>query len=422
MLALYIAIWSWASSLHADLNKMFSDASAMYHLNWYGKYRLYFWKSALQMNFLFFLLSPVACLSLMTPDTHHSQYQRRFFVTVYTFIILLCLLSYQQIFIYNMLAAAPVLFVFYAAFFQWLITLFQSKQDTPLPLGRQLILYLFAAAYLVTLLYLGQILDLPLPYPLLFIAPLILAYYISHQSSITPELKSILSSTILVITVFIGLFYPLNQFFSDLPIINNAYQQANIRVANALLQDGSGYIAGTDLIYDRNQTISGLRNLVAPTIAYLKAPSAELRSVMFASLDQDPNATTSSIIQDLSHSSVKFFVDNYRMLELPIDIKNYLNAHYQHFWGSIYLYAPEVQAGERLVFIPFSGRYLIEAKVANAISLNGQIYQAQSVINLKKGYYQSNAKIAYRLKLIPEGVAPLLKTAFANDKWVKIIY
>ena len=118
-----------------------------------------------------------------------------------------------------------------------------------------------------------------------------------------------------------GFIYPLTLVPVKIASLNNDYQQANVQATQALLQDGGDYVAGIELIYNKTQPIAGIRHLMGPAIDYLHAPTPQLKEVMLASLYEDPDATVDTVINALKKSSVKFYVNNYRMNALPVKKK-----------------------------------------------------------------------------------------------------
>jgi hypothetical protein len=329
---------------------MFSEAAAMYNLDWYTPARWMYWSYTLIYNPLLFLLWPLSLVSLFITDKDDKSYRQRVFVTVYAFTVLFCLIPYKQVFPYYMQVTIPVFFVLYSAFFTWIIDVLKP-----------------------------------------------------HRA---------ITALISIATILFGLAYPLTLFAAKLINNNGTYQKVNIETLNKLLHDGSDYIAGVDLIYNKSQPIAGMKHLMGPAISFLYAPSNKLKSVMLPSLDEDPNATIASVIAALNKSSVKFYVNNYRMRALPPEIKSYLASQFEHLWGSIYIYAPTVPAGKSTINIKFSGKYLIEHNN----------HSPGSFVYLEKGQYSFTANNAYRLKLIPENVSFIQDADFQNDHWEKITY
>ncbi|HEX4045361.1 MAG TPA: hypothetical protein VHZ76_06835 [Gammaproteobacteria bacterium] len=421
VILLYLIGWSLATNWQTVIDSVFFEASAMYQLAWYEKARYLFWNVTLLHNPLLFLLWPLTLISLCVKD---QQYSARLFVTLYASVILCCLIPYKQIFPYYMQVTIPIFFVLYVAFFNWLVNIYQSASFQFIAGIRTQTWWLMLSLYLLIIVYLKMIFALPGAYLFICLIALLIGYHVSKNiNTPTQQVKNKLDLSLIgIILLFTGILYPLSMLVVKVTSVNGIYQKANLRAMEYLLQDGSDYVAGIELIYDKDQPIAGLRHLMGPAIDYLYHPTPSLRRVMLASLYEDPNATNASVIAALQQSKVKFYINNYRMVALPPAIKDYLNSQYQHWWGSIYLYAPLVPKGEHQITVKFSGQYRITAPDNSAVQLNHQHYAANSVIYLAKGSYQSQAMKDYRLILVPEQSRLWLDQQFKEDKPGKFLF
>jgi hypothetical protein len=416
----YVIFWSFLSDANTVITSVFYEAQAMYQLDWYDSARQLFWSAITLYNPLLFLLWPLTLISLLVTYQGDTHYARRCFILVYAFTVLSLLLPYKQVFPYYMQVSIPVFFMLYTAFADWLFDLFKSSVPPKLLLSKS---SLWAALLFYQALVISTIIQFNLPegYLIICLIPLLLGVYITNNASMR-DLSSLFLNLILIAMMFVGGIYPLTLFLTKMININGAYQKAHIRTMNNLLQDGSDYVAGIELIYNKTQPIPGMRHLMGPAISYLYHPSDKLRKVMLASLYEDPNATVDTVIAALRQSSVKFYVNNYRMMALPESIKAYLASHYEHWWGSIYLYAPAIPQGKQSFDLKFSGNYRIESNDRGEIRLNGKRLLTQSVLHLNKGKYESKANFAYRLKLMPDEPNSLSHPAFSEDEADKVIF
>ncbi len=417
----YLAFWAWLSSWHGVFDNVFLEASAMYKLDWYDSARKLFWEAITLYNPLIFLLAPVTLISAFVTHDDDHHYQNRMFVLTYALVILLCLIPYKQVFPYYMQVTIPVFFVLYAAFFSWLFAIF-TLQRTLRVIVSKYFLWTFLTLYTMAVIYIVVDFSLPLPYLLICLIPISLICYVTNYSTLQQQLSSLLFSITIITVIFIGLIYPFTLFPARIAYMNGNYQKAHIRVVNKLIEDGTDYVAGIELIYNRTQPIAGLRHLMGPAIDYLYKPTPKLRSVMLASLYEDPSVTMDSVIASLRNSPVKFYVNNYRIMALPRKLKTYLASQYEHLWGSVYIYAPTISRGTQSISIKFSGNYLIEPRSAGNISLNGKQYANNTIIYLQKGQYLTNASGDFRLKLVPEKITPLLDPHFQMDNYDKLIF
>lgn len=322
---------------------------------------------------------------------------------------MLCLIFNKQVFPYYMLAVIPAFLVLYSAFFTWVYEIFKNtEQPEILWIGKKG-LWGLLFLYVISIIDLIYWLWLPEAYLLVALIPILLGIRIINNRVFLPKL-------IFITVLFVGIIYPLVQFVAALPVVSGRYQQAMVRLTNALLQDGSDYVAGIELIYNKNQVIPGMRHLDAPAIDYLYDPVPSLRPVMqLSSLLHFADATPTSVIANFKKSAVKFYVNNYRMEAIPPIIKNYLAAQYEHYWGSIYIYAPQIAAGNQQETIKFSGEYQIESAVP--VSINGKWNSPHGKIHIARGIYQFNSTQYFRLKLLPEKMDSLLDPYFQADRW-----
>jgi hypothetical protein len=413
---LYIAIWSSVSSIGTVLDSVFREASIMYHLDSYVAGRKLYWRNIVTLNPFLFLIWPSTLISIFVTYSEDTQYKDRLLCILYAFTVLFLLIPYKQVFPYYMQVTIPVFFVLYSAFFSWALAIFRHA---PLKvLVHPSVLWSITLLYFCLLITVVYYLDLPKAYLLTVIIPFSLTAYIVYDDVIKEKIFTICLPLISITLVFIGAIYPLTLVGMKIANMDGAYQQANVHLLHSLLADGSDYVAGIELIYNKDQPVPGMRHLGLDAIHYLYAPSLKLRPMMMASLYGDPKATITSVIDHLKQSSVKFYVNNYRMRALPPEIKNYLDSSYEHFWGSIYLYAPRIMGGATYFTLKFSGNYLIET--GHHIVLNNKLYHANTLYHLEKGNYHSQSQSPFRLKLMPTDTRPLAK--FNNDEWMWMIY
>jgi hypothetical protein len=409
-ISIYITCWSLASGLQPVLNSVFYEAYTSFQLNWYAHMRKLYWSIITIHNPLLFLLWPVSMISLfITYQGDQSIYQRRM-VTIYGLVIFLCILSNKQVFPYYMQAIIPSAFALYAGFFSWTIGLFNTpySQVQSNPVNFKL-LWSFLIAYTIALFGIISLLNIPTIYLLICFVPGLLLLTINYN------IRNVFN-IIFITILFIGFIYPLTLFSLRLLQHNGDYQQTNILTANALLEGGGSYIAGVDFIYNKNQSINGLQHIMTPALNFLYSPSNISRPIMRASLNENPHTTEPSIILALQQADVKLYINNYRIMNLPSNLKHYLSVEFEHWRGSIYLYAPTIPAGNHTINIKFPDNYLIESNASTPITIDNHAYNAQSTVFLNKGPHNSNAPAVYRLKL-----TPLMHELSEEDHWEKMV-
>jgi hypothetical protein len=202
-----------------------------------------------------------------------------------------------------------------------------------------------------------------------------------------------------------------------LPAKNGGYQKATIALTNHILAEGGDYVAGIPLIYNKQQPIPGMKQLMAPAIDYLYHPTEKLRRVMLSSLSETPDITEEKIIDALQKSTVMIVVNNYRIHILPPKIKNYLASQYEHLWGSVYLYAPKILSGSQSMALKFSGKYRVESSINCFIRIDGKRISPNAIVALSAGIHNSKADSGYRLKLMPDKINHFLNPLYQNDQW-----
>jgi len=416
IISAYILFWSHFSNFSTVMHSVFTEASIMYHLDWYNGTRKLFWFYILSYNPLLFILWPLTLISAVITYPSDHSYTKRVFLVTYVSVILLCLIPYKQVFPYYMLVTIPAFLLLYSAFFTWFYQVMRNPQPIRILLVGKIGLTIFATIYCLTIIWLIFFLKLPKLYLLLTIIPIMLV------GSINGAMRAFAQPLILMTIVFTGFVYPLTLYAIRFPALNSGYQHSVMNLLNALLQDNSDYLAGIELIYNKTQPIAGMRHLMLPAIDFLAHPSPKLREAMLASLYESPTATSASVIHDLEKSNVKLYVNNYRMVAVPTVIANYLASQYQHFWGGIYLYAPEIPAGTHAALIKFAGNYLVEAWPGQSVSIDKHVIDSGKTLSLTKGIHTIHASTSIRLKLLPENVSGLLNPAYKEDQWQLMLF
>jgi hypothetical protein len=419
MILLYIFFWSMVSDCHTVMHSIFYEAAILYHIDWYDSAKELFWSQILLKNTLLFLLWPLSWISIFVTYDADKTRQQRIFIVIYALVIVACLIHNKMIFPYYTQIVIPVFFILYAAVFTWLFGLFKayprikSKRANSL-VWAAAIVYMLAVINVIVAYHLPEI-DL-----LICLIPFLLTLYLTHHDQALRPFLAIffgLISTSVMLIIGTGSLLVIKR---DIQASNGQYQKANIMLVDALLQDGSDYVSGIELIYNKTQAIAAMRHLIGPAIDYLSTPTAKLQSLMLASLYQDPDATAASVITALQKSTVKFYVNNYRMMALSSNIKNYLDSQYAHLWGSIYLYAPEVVPGHAELVLKYSGNYFVECDTAAPILIDGRSHSSQAILYLEKGVHLSSAGSIYRLKLLPEN-ATLMRAQFQQENSDKML-
>ena len=418
ILLAYIGVWSAISSFQAVLNGLFYDAIAVYNIQIYQTDHLYYIGMVLKDDVLYCTLwILVMCSIFIIPD--QAQQKRRVFVFVYACTFMLLILSYKQPFGYFTVAVIPALFLLYTDFFYWFIGLY--KWQAGFPTGTTLKLYfnpleLIFLMIFCTLLYIYVpilIPILPYSYSLVCLLPILLGLYVISIHHHVQGSRSMLSRLLAGLFCFVLVGETLlsaRNMLHFLPLNGYQYQRQVLGLVHDLTQDGSTYVAGIDLLFDKKQPISGNSYLLQNTL-YLLHPDAELKKSMLSSLDLDPEITIQKMIDSISAEPVKIFVNSIFIIKIPA-LLSFLNSNYEHLWGNVYIYSPHVSAGSHKIPIKFIGHYQVQSKTP--IVLNGTKVYPGTVIYISKKYIHSVSSSIYRLKLIPDQI-PKLQAKYATD-------
>jgi hypothetical protein len=268
------------------------------------------------------------------------------------------------------------------------------------------ILFIYGTTILACGLWYRQ----PWPYFFLILIPsffvLVVAFFEYYLPSNT-SWKHFLSRPAVIVLIVIGLFYPLSRI---IVVLNrdHGHQQHMVKLAGALLEEGESYIAGVDIVYDHKQAHAKLRRL----------GKARRENLIRANPEK-----IQKIIQDLEKAAPKFIITNYRTYALPDPLQDYFKRNYAHFWGNIYIYAPEIQLRNSEFNIKFDGNYQVEIAPGDIIAINGKNYLPKQTVFLKSGIHNFISTGAFRLHLSPENILQIADSRYkAERKFFPDIY
>ncbi len=405
VIAIYIGFWALFSNSHTVLTSLFYDARLVYNMNVYASSNLMMLGAILKEDNLYLTLWILSFVSIFIVANPLEQ-KKRIFVLTYASTILLLLVVYKQPFGYFTVALIPALFLLYADFFQWLADLSKYPLQFYINFRAWILLLLIC-----TLLYLFLLIVFPyFPYAywLVLSLPLLLGLYVFTIKNNTASAWRVLAC--LYFFIFCGIVLSARDMLPFPPKNGYRYDRELINLVHGLVQDGSTYVAGIDLLYDKKQLISG-NSFLEQNILYLTQPNEELKKTLLPSLDLDPTITVDKIIKRIQAEPVKLFVHTKFIDRVP-GLLAYLKAHYEYMWGGVYIYSPQIAAGKQLVTLKFTGRYQIESELP--VMINNNSVAPRAMILLKQKYFQSVAKSSYRMKLIPDKL-PKLSRQFNSD-------
>lgn len=400
----YVLYWGMVSTFDTVLNSLFYEAYTQSKITWYSHIYYDCWQGILLSEPVLFLLTPLTWLGLLRKSTDYATHSRRLFIIFYSTSLLFFIASYQQAFPYNMVCCFPAFFLLYSDFFSW-----DLKSET---IHKRLLFWMSYAAALFPI-SMCIIFDLPAAYYAMSLVPIFVGMVLRYPTSINNHLLITLNKLILL---FIGIIYPLIQFAVIAYDMNGKYQQSMMRLTTEILSDGGDYFAGTPLLYRKDQSIAGLRNLIGPSIDYLYYPSKNLLPVLLDSLYLTPRSPD-QIMSDLKSNPVKLYVYNARINQLPYRMLNFLGTQYQQYWGSIYLYAPQIPADKQHFKIAFSGNYRVIAPGLDNVIIDKHHIKTNTIIFLTVGKHLSLSNHTYRLKLLPDEKKLELNPEYRQNRW-----
>jgi hypothetical protein len=398
VISVYLAFWAGVSSWHEVLRSVFYEGYTQSKINFYTDSSNLYWSYILRHGCLLILLLPLTLLCLFQQQLS----RQRFLLMTYGLLSLGIVCSYKQFFPYNTVFLLPAYFVVFAEFISWLLSM--DKQHIKIS---QRSLFWFFSVYLIAIVAFMIHLGLAIAYFSAVLIPLLVWRALSRK---TP-LPGVSLATIGLVVLWIGVYEPLADFGAALHTTEAKYQQANILLANELLQNND-YIAGTFIFHDRDQSLAGFENLIAPAQQYAVTANPELKYILIPSLNITAK-TAAEMVTDLRNARIKMLVNNGRIAGLPEQVISYLRQQYQHYWGAIYLYAPTITVDEQEFTLKFSGNYQVEG--ASAIQLDQQMLTPQSIVKLAAGQHISTANRSYRLRLLPDIMPADLLVAYQHD-------
>lgn len=403
----YIIFWSILSDPHTVLYNLFYEAYIQAGIQWYVPIYFSCWQIVLYRGPALYLLWPLTFMSLYQPHTGDSMYQRRVFIAACASLALLLIINYKQAFPYNTVFTVPAFFILYAAFFDWLF----KKKTQLFEMARSQKYLIYFGVYSLAIFLFVYALDLPSIYFLITLIPLLLCY---HQH---PKMSYKIALALFLIT---GIIYPCMITFIVSAKLDGSYQRNMLAMTASVLGEDGDYVGGIPYLYQKDQPIVGMKNLIGPALDYLYEPQPGLKPLLLPSLYLDVSSQD-EVIADFERKPVKLLLSNYRMLSLPPKINDYVATHYQHYYGSLFIYAPVVTPKQINFHLAFSGKYRVDAPSKASIKLNRKQVKRGAVISLVKGNYTSEANTTYRLVLQPKIDSALWQPNYQANHYLRML-
>ncbi|MFN2443261.1 MAG: hypothetical protein ABR517_11315 [Thermoanaerobaculia bacterium] len=131
---------------------------------------------------------------------------------------------------------------------------------------------------------------------------------------------------------------------------DSSVQRRTVLLARQMLEVDHQYLAGVDMVWDRDQPSRDLAWLDLPRL--LRFSAAEPSEVR-------------RILNDLRAAPVALIIVNHRLSRLPAPLVSYLRQNFTHWSDCVFVFAPRVKPG---VFeLPLEGEYTNESSAAGEI-------------------------------------------------------
>ncbi len=226
----------------------------------------------------------------------------------------------------------------------------------------------------------------PWPYFFVILIPTLMVVHAACIDVLLRERFQARLAPLMVLGLIIlgGVAYPLT-FLPEMLSRDNQYQRYVVRVAHSVLGKGDTYLAGNDLVYDREQTHPALRRLGAARLDAMKGwPAPRLQT----------------LIDEVDRGRPKLMIYDYRFAGLPTDLKSYLLRRFDPWSASVYLYAPLLAPDESTFDIWFDGQYRVEPQAGSAV-IDGHAVPSGTALWLQRGVHRNDSAVPIRVRLIP---------------------
>jgi hypothetical protein len=182
---------------------------------------------------------------------------------------------------------------------------------------------------------------------------------------------------------------------------DNRYQRHMVEITSALLRPDEKYLAGVDLVYDRQQTSAPLRRM------------SHQRRLQLSHADR---AEIFELVTELRKDPPKVLIRSERYRAFPSAVRRFLEANYADFWGGIRIYAPGFQALSHDLTLAYPGVYRASTADGSNVMVNGRWMSPGTTMSLPRGLVQIRASSAGRLTLTAPEVTSRLNRRFRKSR------
>lgn len=249
------------------------------------------------------------------------------------------------------------------------------------------------AVYGAVILILGAWYRQPWPYFFVILSPTI---FLLHAALLQQLERQALRRIAVSLCLILGVVYPLTRLRTTL-LRDSAEQRWTVEFARAILAPSDRYLAGIDMVWDREQEPRELRWLDGTVAQQLRAKSPAELMAMAAKIRRAP---------------IKLVIGSYRTASLPLPLTLLLHTDFEQLWGNIEVYSPRLRSGP--FALKFSGSYRVEAASARPPVIDGHAVTPGSMLLLASGMHTLSSQAPIRLQLIPPGWLAFADSRFAR--------
>lgn len=410
---IYCIGWSLISSPSVVFQHVFYDAYVQSGIQWYAAIYFVCWQIVLHQGPALFLLWPFVLITLFDKPNNNTTSEQTLFIFCAASIALFEFISYKQPFPYNFVMVLPAFYLLLCIFFSWLLTNVDKKYNKS---NKHFNTPFFRAAvisYAVFICVFVYFCRFSAVYYLTALLPVAWYYAVIKTN------KSLLYASLFVFFI-VGVYAPFHAALKTSFKLNGNYQKNMIALTDQLLGNTGQYLSGIPYLYQKDQTVIGMKNLIGPQTDYLFSQRPELTPLLLSSLYLTP-ANPVDTLRDFENKPVKVILNNYRLQTLPTPISQYIKRQYQHFYGSIYLYAPIIYPKDMSFYLKFTGEYRVITTPKNIVKIDKKRLSHNQMVELKSGDHVTSANLPYRLVLTPAVNPRTLNPNYQDDNYLCMV-
>lgn len=192
---------------------------------------------------------------------------------------------------------------------------------------------------------------------------------------------------VVAVVLVLGIAFPL---WKRVPVVlgrDSWPQRESVELAEQLVAPDETYLAGVAMVSTRTH-VSHER------LGWLD--QRRLRAVR----REDPVA----LIEELSGARLRLLIWNYRLEQLPAQVREHLHRTHVRVHGSLFLYGPLVPAGVAPCPLLLAGTFTPRSADGSPVEIDGRTLAPGEPVALAAGPHRCSASAAFRLVPVVEGV------------------